>query len=166
MARPSEPPTLRRVPGARRAVITIRPATASDQEFLGRFGGALMRQHHADDARRFIQVAHPEAGYGRFLASQLSNPDSLVLVAEHSGAIVGYLFAGLEPASWKELRGPCGFVHDVYVDEPARHLGAGRELMRAALAWIFSKGRSQAGLWAQTRNQGAQRPFTPLGLRP
>jgi len=37
-------------------MITTRPATASDQEHLGCFGGALMRQHHTADPRRFIQV--------------------------------------------------------------------------------------------------------------
>src|SRR5260221_13445 len=105
--------------------ITIRPATTSDQEHLGRYGGALMRQHHAADPARFIQVDHPEAGYGRFLVSQLSSPDRLVMVAERSGVVVGYVFADIESTNWMELRGPCGVVHDIYVDEAARHLGAG-----------------------------------------
>ena len=147
-------------------MVTIRPATASDQELLGRFGGALMRQHHASDPRRFIQVEHPEAGYGQFLISQLSNPNSLVMVAEHSGAVIGYVFADVEPTNWMELRGPCGVVQDVYVDEAARHLGAGRELMRAAIAWIRSKGRTQVVLLTKTRNEHAQHLFTTLGFRP
>jgi ribosomal protein S18 acetylase RimI-like enzyme len=147
-------------------MITIRPATTSDQEHLGRFGGALMRQHHAADPRRFIQVEHPEAGYGRFLVSQLSNPSSLVMVAEHSGAVVGYVYADVESTNWMELRGPCGVVHDVYVDEAARRLGAGRELMSAAIAWIRSKGRSQVVLMTKIRNEHAQHLFTTLGFRP
>ena len=148
------------------AMIPVRPATASDQERLGRFGGALMRQHHAADPRRFIQVEHPEAGYGRFLVSQISNPNSLVMVAEHSGAVVGYVYADVESTNWMELRGPCGVVHDVYVDEAARRLGAGRELMRAAIAWIRSKGRSQVVLLTKTRNEHAQHLFAALGFRP
>ena len=147
-------------------MITIRPATASDQEQLGRFGGALMRQHHDSDPRRFIQVEHPEAGYGRFLVSQLSNPNSLVMVAEHSGTVIGYVFADVESTNWMELRGPCGVVQDVYVDEAARRLGAGRELMGAAIAWIRSKGRSQVVLLTKTRNEHAQHLFTTLGFRP
>jgi ribosomal protein S18 acetylase RimI-like enzyme len=147
-------------------MITIRPATASDQERLGRFGGALMRQHHAADPRRFIQVDHPEAGYGRFLVSQLSNENSLVLVAENSGTVIGYVFADIEPTSWMELRGPCGVVQDIYVDAAARRLGAGRELLRAAIAWIRSKGRSQVVLMTKSRNEHAQRLFTTLGFRP
>lgn len=147
-------------------MITIRPATASDQEQLGRFGGALMRQHHTADPRRFIQVEHPEAGYGRFLVSQLSNPNSLVLVAEHAGTVIGYVFADVESTNWMELRGPCGIVHDIYVDQAARRLGAGRELVSAAIAWIRSKGRSQVVLQTKTRNEHAQHLFTTLGFRP
>ena len=147
-------------------MITIRPATASDEEPLGRFGGALMRQHHTADPRRFIQVEHPEAGYGRFLVSQISKPNSLVMVAERSGAVIGYVFADVEPTNWMELRGPCGVVHDIYVDEAARHQGAGRKLMSAAIAWVRSKGRSQVVLTTKNRNEHARHLFTTLGFRP
>jgi ribosomal protein S18 acetylase RimI-like enzyme len=147
-------------------MITIRPAVASDQEVLGRFGGALMRQHHAADPKRFIKVEHPEAGYGRFLVSQISNLNSLVMVAEQAATVIGYVFADVEPTNWMEFRGPCGIVQDIYVDETARHLGAGRELMRAAIAWIRSKGRTQVVLLTKSRNEHAQHLFTSLGFRP
>jgi len=153
-------------PELRPTLITIRPATASDQEPLGRFGAALMRQHHTADPKRFIHVEHPESGYGRFLVSQASNPESLVLVAEHSGTVVGYVYADIEDTNWMELRGPCGVVQDVYVDEAARHLGAGRKLVRAAVDWIFSKGRSQVVLMTKTANEHAQHLFAALGFRP
>ena len=148
------------------AMITIRPASTSDRDSLGRFGGALMRQHHEEDPARFIQVEHPEAGYGRFLVSQIANADSLVMVAEHAGAVIGYVFADVESTNWMELRGPCGVVHDIYVDEAARRLGAGRELMTAAIAWIRSKGRSQVVLMTKSRNGHAQQLFAKLGFRP
>lgn len=147
-------------------MVTIRPATPADEAVLGRFGGALMRQHHAADPKRFIEVEHAEAGYGRFLVSQITNPNSLVAVAEHSGAVVGYVFADVEPTNWMELRGPCGVVQDVYVDERSRRVGAGRALMRAAIEWIRSKGRTQVVLMTKTRNVHAQDLFTRLGFRP
>ena len=146
-------------------MITIRPATAADQEALGRFGGALMRQHHAADPLRFIQVEHPEAGYGRFLVSQLTNPSSVVLVADRAGEVVGYIWADVEGISWKDLRGPCGYVHDIFVDESARGLGAGRALLRAAVDWIRAHGRSQVVLWTKTRNDRAKSLFLGVGFR-
>jgi ribosomal protein S18 acetylase RimI-like enzyme len=56
-------------------------------------------------------------------------------------------------------------VQDIYVDEAARRLGAGRELMSAAIAWIRSKGRSQVVLFTKNRNEHAQHLFTTLGFR-
>ena len=147
-------------------MIEIRPAVESDEEALGRLGAALMRQHHAADPRRFILTDRPEAGYGRFLVSQLANPDCVVLVAERSSAIVGYVFAEIEPTSWKDLRGPCGFVHDLLVDEGMRHQSIGRELMRAAVVWIRSRGMSQVVLWSKSGNDAAQHLFAGLGFRP
>jgi len=125
-------------------MITVRPATAADQDSLGRFGGALMRQHHAADPRRFIQVEHPEAGYGRFLVSRIADANSLVLVADQDGSVVGYVYADVESTNWMELRGPCGIVHDVYVDGAARRLGAGRALMRAAIDWSIRKATAKS----------------------
>jgi ribosomal protein S18 acetylase RimI-like enzyme len=146
-------------------MITIRLATASDQEPLGRYGGALMRQHHTADPKRFIQVDHPEAGYGRFLISQISNPSSLVMVAEDAEKVVGYIYADIEGTSWMDLRGPCGVVHDIFVDDSARGQGAGRQLMRAAIDWILSRGRTQVVLLTKTNNDHAQRLFAALGFR-
>src|SRR5947207_11655062 len=146
-------------------MITIRPAIPSDVVPLGRLGAALMRQHHASDPRRFLLTDKPEDGYGRFLVSQLANPDTLVLVAEREKEIVGYVFAGLEPTSWRDLRGPCGFIHDVYVQEDTRRQGTGQSLLRAAIAWAHSRGRAQVVLWSKSGNDGAQRLFAKLGFR-
>jgi GNAT superfamily N-acetyltransferase len=149
----------------RDTMIQLRPATKTDEASLGRYGAALMRQHHASDPRRFIQTDHPEAGYGRFLVSQLGDPDVLVMVAEREGEAVGYVFADIERTSWRDLRGPCGFIHDVYVDERVRRSGTGSELVRAAIDWIHSRGMSQVVLWSKSGNENAQHLFASLGFR-
>ena len=146
-------------------MIQIRPAVQADAPALGPMGAALMRQHHASDPRRFILTQNPEAGYGRFLVSQIDDPYTLVLVAEQGGGIVGYVFADVEDTSWRDLRGPCGFIHDVYVHEAARGQGVGRQLLLAAIEWIRSKGMSQVVLWSKTGNESAQRLFASVGFR-
>ena len=145
--------------------VTIRRAVPADRDALGRYGGALMRQHHEYDPERFIQVEHPEEGYAHFLVSQLTSDDSVVLVAERGGTVVGYAYAGLEPLSWKELRGACGYLHDVYVDVGARRSGTGKKLVRAVLEWAASKGAPRTVLWSAARNHAAQRLFARLGFR-
>jgi len=146
-------------------MIRIRLAAASDEAALGRMGAALMRQHHDVDPRRFIITARPEAGYGRFLVSVLADPDYFVRVAESDGEVVGYVLAGIEPTSWMDLRGPCGAIHDVYVEEKARRSGAGQQLLGAALDWILTKGMSQVVLSTITRNEPAKHLFAKMGFR-
>lgn len=144
---------------------TIREATPDDGPALGRYGGALMRQHHEFDPLRFVRSENPEAGYGRFLVSQLGDPESVVLVAERAGAVIGYAYAGLEPLSWKDLRAACGYLHDVFVDPGARGAGAGEKLVRAAVARLEAKGAPRVVLMSASRNEGAQRLFARLGFR-
>jgi ribosomal protein S18 acetylase RimI-like enzyme len=145
--------------------VTIRRAVKADEPALGRYGGALMRQHHELDPQRFIRSGNPEAGYGRFLASQLDEPGCVVLVAERAGEVVGYAYAGLEPMSWKDLREACGFLHDVFVDPAARGARLGERLVRAAIAWLEAQGAPRVVLMSAARNEGAQRLFARLGFR-
>ena len=145
--------------------ITIRPAVKADEAALGRYGAALMRQHHAADPRRFILTERPEAGYGRYLVSILGDPDSHVMVVEEGGAVVGYVYAHVEGTSWRDLRGPCAFVDDVFVAKAARGRGLGRRLLQAALDWAKSKGMSQVVLDHLVHNDPAERLFEGLGFR-
>ena len=146
---------------------TIRRAEAADAARLGALGAALMRVHYAFDPQRFLAAGdHAEVGYASFLRSQLERDDTLVLVAEEDGRVIGYLFAALEPMSWKELRGPAGFVHDVLIEDGARHSGAGTALVEAALRWMRDRGAARAILGTAARNTAAQRLFERLGFRP
>jgi GNAT superfamily N-acetyltransferase len=145
----------------------IRAATRSDLGALGRLGAELMRAHYAFDPNRFLAPGDdPEGGYGWFLGTQLDTADAVVLVAEHAGAIVGYVYAGLEPLSWKELRGPAGFIHDIVVDNAARRTGIATQLIAAAIEWLRAHGAPRVLLWTAAQNSDAQRLFAAAGFRP
>jgi GNAT superfamily N-acetyltransferase len=145
--------------------VRVRAAARSDLPVLGRLGASLMRAHHAYDPERFMAPgAHPEHGYARFLGSQLDQPDVAIFVAECEN-VVGYVFAGIEPISWKELRDECGYVHDLVVDEAHWGKGVGRALMEAALAWMSDRGLPRVILWTAQPNDNAQRLFERLGFR-
>lgn len=146
--------------------ILIRPATAADVPALGRLGAALMRQHHGFDARRFLPPGDdPEGGYGWFLGEQLEDADAVVIVADQDGTVVGYVYAGIEPLSWKELRDECGFVHDLYVADEARGHGAGPRLLEAAFDWLRARGMPRVVLWTAEQNATAQHVFARAGFR-
>jgi GNAT superfamily N-acetyltransferase len=146
--------------------IIIRPAEARDLPVLGRLGAALMRTHYAFDRARFLSPdAGAEEGYAAFLGSQLHASDAVVMVAEIDGAVAGYVYAGIEPLSWKELRDEAGFVHDLLVADEARNSGAGGQLLDAAIAWLKQRGMPRVVLWTAARNAGAQRLFDRRGFR-
>ena len=144
----------------------VRRATDADAPALGRLGAMLLRAHHAFDPQRFIAPgSNPERGYEWFLRSQLEEDEAAVFVADQDGEVVGYVFAALEPISWKELREACGFIHDIAVDDPQRGAGVATALMNAAMEWLRSRGAPRAVLGTAERNAAAQRLFEKLGFR-
>ncbi len=146
--------------------ILIRRAEERDLDAVGRLGARLLRAHHEFDRLRFMAPrANTEEGYAWFLGTQLRRDDALVLVAEKAGQIVGYVYAGIEPQSWKELREEAGFIHDVYVDETARGCGVATGLLEAAADWLASRGMPRIVLWTAAPNEAARRLFEHLGFR-
>jgi len=146
--------------------LLIRRATESDLPSLGRLGALLMQTHYAFDKQRFMAPGtNPAEGYSWFLGSQLHEEDVIVLVAERAGVVVGYVYAGLEPRSWKELREPAGFIHDVAVEESNRRTGVATALIEAAIEWLRAQGTPRVLLGAAEQNSAALSLFSRLGFR-
>jgi ribosomal protein S18 acetylase RimI-like enzyme len=146
--------------------LVIRRAVRADLAAVGRLGASLLRVHYDFDNDRFMRPTPDAAdGYAWFLGSQLKNDDALVLVAERDGGIVGYLYAGVEPRNWKELREEAGFVHDILVDDAARGRGAGEALMTAAFDWLRERAVPRVVLWTAAGNTRARQLFERLGFR-
>jgi GNAT superfamily N-acetyltransferase len=146
--------------------VVVRKAEPRDLEALGRLGALLMQTHYAFDSLRFLAPHHGvEHGYATFLRARIDSPDDVVFVAEKDGRVAGYVFAALEPMSWKELRGPAGFVHDVIVEEPDRRGGIATMLMNAAMDWLREHGAPRVLLGTAAPNKSAQALFHRLGFR-
>jgi ribosomal protein S18 acetylase RimI-like enzyme len=146
--------------------LLIRTANPGDLEALGRLGAMLMRTHYAFDPHRFLTPEEGvENGYASFLGRLLNSPDDCLFVAEKDGAVSGYVWGGLEPLSWKELRGPAGFIHDLAVADEARDSGIGTALIEAGIGWLRERGAPRVVLWTAARNEGAHALFRRLGFR-
>ena len=151
---------------ARNVEITVRRATEADLPVLGRLGALLLRMHYAFDRDRFMAPAdNTDEGYAWFLGTQLHESDVAVFVADHEGTVVGYVYAAIEPQSWKELREEAGFVHDLVVDDASRRSGVAKALMQVAQEWLRSRGMPRVVLGTATANVPARRLFESLGFR-
>ena len=149
--------------------IVIRRAEPHDEPALGELGAKLMRMHFALDSLRFLDPGgsgDAEAGYASFLREQLEDDSAVVLVAERRGRIVGYVYAAIEPLSWKELRDECGFVHDLLVADVAQRSGVGEGLLDAAIEWLREQGMPRVVLGTAAQNDTARRLFARRGFRP
>lgn len=146
--------------------VVIRAASEADVPDLGRLGALLVDTHHAFDPKRFFPATDgTPAGYGRFLRSQLDEPDAFVLVAEDRGTVVGYAYATVEGYDFLALRGPAGVLHDILVDPAHRGRGIGRMLLDAVLFRLKDKGAPRVVLFTAERNEAAQRLFATIGFR-
>lgn len=144
----------------------IRLAEPRDLPALGRLGAQLVRGHHAFDGDRFLTPGPDiEDGYAWFLGTQLGGKGVVIYVAEVDDAVVGYVYAGIEPQSWKELREEAGFIQDLLVEESFRGRGIATRLLEAAAGWLEEHGAPRVMLWTAEKNPGAQRLFERAGFR-
>jgi ribosomal protein S18 acetylase RimI-like enzyme len=147
-------------------VFTVRRAERADLPALGRLGAQLLRTHHEFDRKRFMAPrTNSEDGYAWFLGTQLAHDEAVVFVAERDGEVLGYVYAGIEPMSWKELREEAGFIHDVCVDAGARGAGIATALVEEAIRWLSGRGVPRVLLWTAATNESARRLFERLGFR-
>lgn len=146
--------------------MTIRPAREEDYARIGELGELLVRTHHDWNASRFLPVERmPGSVYTARVREELARGHGTVLVAEIDGQIAGYVFAGVEPESWKEIRPEAGYVHDLVVDEGHRRGGIGTALLNAAVEWFRARGIGRVMLWTAPQNERAQRLFKRAGFQ-
>ncbi len=146
--------------------VVIRRASEADLPALGRLGALLMQAHHEFDRDRFMAPgSNPADGYAWFLGTQLREEDVAIFVAARGAEVLGYVYAALEPRSWKELRDSAGFIHDVVVEERGRRMGLATALVEAAVEWLRGRGAPRVVLWSAEKNERAHRLFERLGFR-
>jgi ribosomal protein S18 acetylase RimI-like enzyme len=144
----------------------VRPVAENDWPRIGELSDLLVSTHHAFNPSRFVHPSVlPPHVYTTRVRSEIDRGRAMVRVAEVDGEIAGYVFAGIEPESWKELRHETGYVHDLATDMAHRHGGAGTALVESALEWFAQQGVERIMLWTAQENAAAQRLFSRIGFR-
>ena len=143
----------------------IRPATSADFAAIGRLGELLVRNHHDFDPERFLPVTSGTTQVYDSFGTKLDEPNTIILVAERDGEVIGFTYAGLEETDYMALRGPAGALYDIVVDPAHRGQGIGRILLDATLEKLKALGAPRIVLSTAEKNVAAQRLFEGAGFR-
>jgi GNAT superfamily N-acetyltransferase len=143
--------------------VTLRVATPADADILADLGTHTFTQtfghlYPPKDLATFL-VTHAAPAY----AAYASDPLYRLWLAEQDGAAIGYALAGPCELPHDEVTPDCGELKRIYVDRSAQGAGAGSLLLKAALDWLQTPGRTLwIGVWSE--NYGAQRLYGRYGF--
>ncbi|MBL8880465.1 MAG: GNAT family N-acetyltransferase [Phycisphaerales bacterium] len=145
----------------------IRLAIVDDLPAAAALAAELVRMHHRLDPQRFsLLSANIEAGYERFLADRLRDPQAVVLVADATGEIAAYAYGQLEPRDWMRLLDAHGRIHDVIVAGGRRRAGVGEAIVARLVSELRQRGATRFVLETAWRNEAARRFFAKHGFEP
>jgi ribosomal protein S18 acetylase RimI-like enzyme len=131
--------------------VRVRRATAADIEKVGPL---------FDGYRQFYEQSSDRAASDRFLRERFSRDESVILVADHQGAIVG--FVQFYPLFSSISLGRVYLLNDLYVDPSHRRRGVGRLLLDAAREFGRREGAHYLELSTAVDNP-AQRLYESCG---
>lgn len=144
--------------------VVIRRAKPGDEARIAEFAIKLFEQHVGYDPDRFSLFATIE-GAESFYRSQFLEPSVAVLVAELDNRVIGFAYIAKEDRNYAELLENGVWLHDIYIDEPARSAGAGRALIDSVIETAREMGAGKLLLTVAAKNALAQRFFEGIGFR-
>ena len=99
-----------------------------------------------------------------FYGEQTEAKYSVVLVAEIDGRVIGFAYIGYEEKNYADLATSAARLHDIYVDDTARHSGAGRELIKGSVEVAKEFGATKLLLSVAAKNATAREFFEQAGF--
>jgi len=143
--------------------VVVRRATKDDAEQVADYAMKLVEQHRSYDPIRFAPLGSLE-GMAWFYGSQTDAENAAVLVAEVEGRISGFAYVTYVETDYLDLAVSAAQLQDIYVDESARHSGAGKALIDAAIRVAKEFGARKLLLSVAAKNTTAQRFFEQAGF--
>ena len=132
----------------------IRRATGDDIDPLARLFDAY---------REFYRAPANLEGARRFLLERLEKSQSIILLAFHEDAAVG--FTQLYPSFSSVSLARIFILNDLFVAPEARRTGAGSALLQAAAEYAKSEGAVRLELSTERGNSMAQAVYERLGWK-
>ncbi len=147
--------------------ISLRTASANDADAIGRAHVACWHETYTGlvpvDLLENMSIDDRSAMWTDILAEPHRFDDTLVLLAEQAGALVGFGACGLQPLPAFRQDGFGGEITALYVRKTAQRCGVGGTLMRAMARDLRQRALHGATLWVLRDNLPARRFYEELG---
>ncbi len=138
-------------------MMRVRVATLGDVPRLGELAHALWPDGSAAE--------HGEHAAAIVDGEPISTLPLALFVAEHDGAVVGFVEVGLRShADGCDTSRAVGFVEGWYVEPAFQRRAIGRALIGAAEVWSRERGARELGSDTWLDNEGSQRAHEALGF--
>lgn len=144
--------------------VAVRKATRDDAVKVAEFAMKLFAQHREYDPERFADLSSAK-GAAKWYGSRSEAETARVYVAEFNGEVVGFAYLEYEETDYMNLLEKAVWLHDIYVDENVRGIGAGRALMSAVGEAARDFGAGKVVLTVAARNSRSREFFARGGFR-
>ena len=143
--------------------ITIREATMEDMPSMLKLWTKLM-EFHRTLSTHFELADDAENVWESFVRKQLDELNSLLIVAEFSGSIVGFSLASIQSNIPVFKINKYGVIYDLFVEETFRGRGIGRKIFDFAREWFEQNGVEHLQVSVAHHNPVAQRFWHAMGF--
>ena len=143
--------------------ITIREATMEDMPSMLKLWTKLM-EFHRTLSTHFELADDAENVWESFVRKQLDELNSLLIVAEFSGSIVGFSLASIQSNIPVFKINKYGVIYDLFVEETFRKRGIGRKIFDFAREWFEQNGVEHLQVSVAHHNPLAQRFWHAMGF--
>ncbi|MFQ5406540.1 MAG: GNAT family N-acetyltransferase [Candidatus Micrarchaeia archaeon] len=143
----------------------IRLADKDDVKALTKLRRKLYALHEQLDPLEYGLIKKPGFFLARELNAFIQSSDALVLVAEESGKIEGYLFGVIKNnPSFLRLKRK-GRVGEIYLSESARGKKVGERLLKKSFDWFKKHGINTVDCVVDFRNKQSLKFFSAKSLQ-
>ena len=138
--------------------LNVRPARNSDLKELVRLRALLWPDASVEEHSQEVALILKDGMCG-------TQPAAIFVLEGDNESVIGFLDVDLRShADGCDPARPVGYVEGWFVEEPFRHRGLGRKLVRAAEDWARGQGCREIASDTWIDNEGSQRAHEALGF--
>ncbi len=143
----------------------VRKATEADLDSIVKLGRKLNEYHEKFDGFYWLKEDIEEK-LREFYSKNISSENTLLLVAEIDGEIVGFTLGKIQKYPPIFQIEEFGYLSDTFVKEEYRRKRIGEKLTHEMLEWFKSRGMKRVELSVDVRNKIGVSAWTKFGFEP